>query len=180
MSATPTGPGQTPEPLAVLRQGEGDAEVELRRSYPTTADDLWDALTAPGRVRRWLGALHGDLQPGGTVQLRMGDDVPGADDVATCTVLACEPPEHLRLDWRFPGEEVSRVDVALVPRGAQGTELVLRHARLADGAARGYAGGWHVVADQLDDHLAGRQVRSWDDLFDARLALYPAAGPRAS
>lgn len=180
MSATPAAPGPSPEPLAVLRLGEDEAQVELRRTYPTAADDLWDALTVPERVRRWLGALHGELRPGGAVELRMGDDVPGADDVATCRVLACEPPERLRLDWRFPGEEASRVDVTLVPRGARGTELVLRHTRLADGAARGYAGGWHVVVDQLDDHVAGRQVRSWDELFDARLALYPAAGTGAS
>lgn len=165
---------RTPDDGTVTVGADG-AEVTFRRHYATTTDDLWEAITVPARARRWLGALHGDLQAGGSYELRMGEDRPDADDVARGEILVCEPPLALELTWRFPGEQESHVRAVLAPDDG-GVVLTLRHTRLEASAARGYGGGWHVILDQLDDHCASRPVRSWDELFEDRRVRYTDAG----
>lgn len=150
---------------------EATARVMFRRRYPTSVEDLWRSVTDPDRARRWLGALHGDLRAGGAYELRMGEDRPDADDVAHGEVLVCEPPHRLEVTWRFPGEPESRVRVELAAHEG-GAVLTLVHTGLTPPAARGYGGGWHVLLDQLDDHVAGRPVRAWDDLFADRVTRY--------
>ncbi|QCB93877.1 SRPBCC family protein [Cellulomonas shaoxiangyii] len=166
----------TDDVRGVLTARSDGVEVRFDRWYPTTPQDLWAAVTEPARVARWLGPLYGDLRVGGAYELRMGDDVPGADDTATGEVLVCEPPRALAVTWVFPNETVTRVDVELAVDGA-GTLLRLRHTGLADDAARGYGGGWHACLDQLDDHVAGRPVRAWDVVYAAAAPAYADARP---
>lgn len=52
------------------RNGEPVRAVVMARSYPTNIDDLWQAITDPGRIRRWLLPVSGDLRLGGTYQLQ--------------------------------------------------------------------------------------------------------------
>jgi uncharacterized protein YndB with AHSA1/START domain len=160
----------------VLTQRADGVEVRFDRWYPTTPEDLWAAVTEPARVARWLGPVYGDLRVGGRYELRMGEDVPDAADSATGEVLRCEPPHTLAVTWVFPDETVTRVDVALRADG-DGTRLLLVHTGLADASARGYGGGWHACLDQLDDHLAGRPVRGWDDLYAAAAPAYADVRP---
>ena len=175
--STPTAPGPADDgtdprgPDGTVTVAPDGARVEFRRRYATAPGDLWSAMTEPARARRWLGALHGDLRAGGTYELRMGEDRPGADDVAHGDVLVCDPPHALEITWSFPGETTSHVR-AQVHADGDGAVLTLVHTALQASAARGYAGGWHVVLDQLDDHVADRRVRAWDELFDARAARY--------
>ncbi|MFS0704530.1 SRPBCC family protein [Cellulomonas sp. 179-A 9B4 NHS] len=168
--------GSTEDVRGVLTRRADGVEVRFERWYATTVDDLWEAVTAPARVARWLGPLYVDPRVGGRYELRMGEDVPDADDSATGEVLVCEPPRALAVTWVFPDETVTRVDVALRPDG-DGTRLLLRHTGLADASARGYGGGWHACLDQLDDHLAGRPVRSWDELYAAATPAYADVRP---
>ena len=63
--------------LAATRRTMGRAElpagdaytIELRCHYDAHPDDVWDALTSPERLSRWLGPVSGDLRPGGTFAL---------------------------------------------------------------------------------------------------------------
>lgn len=96
-----------------------------------------------------------------------------APDGARVEVLACDPPHALELTWSFPGEATSHVHAQLDADG-DGTVLTLVHTELQESAARGYGGGWHRLLDLLDDHVAGRPVRTWDELFDDRVARYRA------
>ncbi|MBT0995846.1 SRPBCC family protein [Cellulomonas sp. DKR-3] len=155
----------------LTRDADG-VRVVFRRSYPTTAEDLWAAVTEPERVRRWLGPLYGDLRVGGRYELRMGDDVADSDQNARGEVLECEPPHRLVVTWVFPSERETRVEVRVRPDGALSV-LELVHTGLADEAARGYGGGWHACLDQLDDHVAGRAIRPWDVLYAAVQDAYP-------
>jgi len=41
--------------------------VRVEDRYDTDIDDLWSALTDPGRLVRWYGQVEGDLRLGGAV-----------------------------------------------------------------------------------------------------------------
>ncbi|MBO3103079.1 SRPBCC family protein [Cellulomonas fengjieae] len=153
---TPTGTGVT---------------VRFERRFATAPEDLWSCITDPDRLRRWLGPVYGDLRVGGRYELRMGDDVAGSPQNAAGEVVECDPPARLLLTWLFPGEPESRVSVEVRAEGG-GALLVLEHLGLEEAAARGYGSGWHASLDQLDDHVAGRTVRPWEDLYRAALPRY--------
>jgi len=158
----------------VLTSDAHGTTVRFERTYPTSRDDLWAALTDPERVARWLGPVYGDLRTGGSFELRMGDDAPGGDQNATGEVLACDAPHGFAVTWAFPGEVATRVEASLRPDG-DATVLVLVHSGLTLSAARGYGGGWHASLDLLDDDVAGRPVRAWDEAFGAALPAYREA-----
>jgi uncharacterized protein YndB with AHSA1/START domain len=67
-------------------------------------DDLWSALTDPGRVARWYGRVDGDLRPGGQFCLYVDD----ADSDHAGRVEECEPPRRLRVTTRETDESYQR------------------------------------------------------------------------
>jgi uncharacterized protein YndB with AHSA1/START domain len=145
--------------------------VTFTRRYATTAADLWGAVTDPDRLGRWLGPVDGDLRVGGHYALAMGAD---ESQTSTGEILACDRATgRLAVAWRFPGEDESRVDVEVRDDG-DAALLVLVHTELTEAGGRGYGAGWHATLALLDDHVAGRPVRAWDDAFDDALPHYRA------
>lgn len=98
-------------------QGDPDdlVRVTMRREYPTTAEDLWSALTDPERMARWFMPITGDLRVGGSFQLQGNA---GGD------ILECDPPARFRTTF---GDETSILTVTLAPAAGGGTELTLDH-----------------------------------------------------
>lgn len=47
--------------LGTIMRGTADSTVEMRRTYRTAPQDLWEAVTSPERAARWLGELTGEL-----------------------------------------------------------------------------------------------------------------------
>lgn len=108
---------------ATLPAGEAYT-MELRRRYHADLEDVWDALTSPERLGRWMRPVTGDLRLGGVFELE------GAEHGE---ILRCEPPRLLRVSWMFgPGADewpgTSEVEVRLSPGAAGETELELVHA----------------------------------------------------
>jgi uncharacterized protein YndB with AHSA1/START domain len=64
------------------------------RSYPTTVEDLWEAITTPERLARWFLPVEGELRLGGRYQLKGN---------AGGTITRCERPDALDLTWEFMG-----------------------------------------------------------------------------
>ena len=85
------------------RDGQPARAVTLSRSYATTVEDLWDAVTNGERIPRWFLPISGELEPGGRYQL---------EGNAGGAIKACEPLSHFALTWEF-GEDVSWVEVGL-------------------------------------------------------------------
>lgn len=56
-----TGPG--PRILGILQSAAGKGIVHIEDRFETDIDDLWSALTEPGRLARWYGQVEGNLRP---------------------------------------------------------------------------------------------------------------------
>jgi uncharacterized protein YndB with AHSA1/START domain len=159
----------------VSRRDGTDGEevvVRIRRTYQSSTDDVWDALTSPERLPRWFLPVSGDLRPGGTFQL---EGNAGGD------ILTCEPPEHLTVTFGGP-TSVLHLHLRAVDEAS--TAMTLEHsvpiAMAQSGAGALFVGpGWdaaivalelHLTNDDTDPHQAaestelGRQsVALWVD-----------------
>ena len=98
-------------------RGKPARRVTLERTYDTTVDDLWDALTRPARIARWLCPVEGDLTLGGHYQL---------EGNASGEITACTAPACLALTWVY-GEETSWVEARLSEVGVERAHLSLSH-----------------------------------------------------
>jgi uncharacterized protein YndB with AHSA1/START domain len=152
--------------LGVLRaNGGGRRGVRFERRFDAPVEELWDALTRPERLARWLAP--GSIGSGVESEVRL-DFGPGG--IVTGRVLRWEPPTVVEYEWRFAGEPESVVRFELSPAG-EGTDLVLDHRALAAEHATGYSAGWHAHLASLADHLAGDEG-SWEERFAAALPHY--------
>ncbi|HZA04873.1 MAG TPA: SRPBCC domain-containing protein [Propionibacteriaceae bacterium] len=110
---------------------DGDlVRVQMDRRYPSSAADVWDALTDPDRIRRWMMPISGDLRVGGNFQL---------EGNAGGEILRCERPSLLRVTF---GDPSSLVEVRLAEDGP-GTVLTLEHT-VPKALAGGVAGALYV------------------------------------
>jgi uncharacterized protein YndB with AHSA1/START domain len=122
--------------------GAGErVSVLLRRSYDTAAQDVWDAVTDPDRIKRWLMPVSGDLRVGGSFQL---------EGNAGGEILACEPPRLLRVTF---GDPNSIVELRLTAQGAGDTVLELEHTVPIEIAQSGAGALW--VGPGWDGALLG-------------------------
>jgi uncharacterized protein YndB with AHSA1/START domain len=98
--------------------------VVIRRAFPATIEDVWDACTSAERIGRWFMPVTGDLRLGGKYQL---------EGNAGGEILDCAPPRLLRVTWVMGGGPASEVEVRLAPDGAD-TVLELAHTTVVDPA----------------------------------------------
>ena len=131
------------------RDGRPARAITLSRSYPTTVDDLWDAVTNGERIPRWFLPVSGNLEPGGRFQF---------EGNAGGAITACEPPDRLALTWEYGGD-VSWVEVRIADDGAGGARLALTHTALLsehwDRYGPGATGvGWEAGLVGLALHIA--------------------------
>ena len=123
------------------------------RSYDTTVEDLWDAITTRERLARWFSPVEGDLKLGGRYQIQGN---------AGGTITRCEPPEAFDLTWEFGGG-TSWLQVRLAPSGRK-ARFTLEHIAHRDGIGEahlkqfgpGAVGvGWDLTLHGLGLHVAG-------------------------
>ena len=102
------------------RDGQPARAVTLSRSYETTVEDMWDAVTNGERIPRWFLPISGELGTGGHYQL---------EGNAGGVITTCERLSHFALTWEF-GKEVSWVGVRVSDGGAGRAHLTLTHTSL--------------------------------------------------
>ena len=98
-------------------EGRPARAITLTRTFSTTVDDLWDALTNGERIPRWFLPISGQLALGGRYQF---------EGNAGGVITACERPSHLAATWEFGGD-VSWVEVRLSGDEPGGARLTLTH-----------------------------------------------------
>ena len=132
--------------------GSGErVSVLLRRSYDAPIGDVWDAVTQPDRIKRWLMPISGELRVGGSFQLEGNADG---------EILTCEPPRLLRVTFGGP---TSIVEVRLTSQSDRDTVLELEHTvpieMAQSGAGALYVGpGWDGALMGLGLFLRGDAV----------------------
>jgi uncharacterized protein YndB with AHSA1/START domain len=160
--------------LGDLRSLDGVGVVRLTCRVDVAVDDLWSALTDPGRISGWYGHLEGDLQVGGEFRL----NVDSSGWVGTGRVEVCETFSRLLVTTR-ESDATWQQD-----RGVEPFEVVIEATLTADDEqavlvidVRGvplemvafYGAGWQIHAEALAAYLDGRQPDSdvrarFDDL----------------
>jgi uncharacterized protein YndB with AHSA1/START domain len=160
--------------LGRLRSADGQGVVHIEDRYDTGIDDLWSALTDPGRLARWYGRVEGDLRPGGRFRLY----IESSDVEASGRVEACEPPWRLRVTTRETDESWRKgrgvppfdaaIEATLTADGDQ-TILVIEVRGMPLDKIAFYGVGWQIHAENLAAHIAGRapgdnQEARWEQL----------------
>ena len=138
-----------------IAAGEGKL-VRLRRTYPASIDDVWDALTNPSRIGRWFLPVSGDFRLGGNYQF---------EGNAGGKIVACERPNRLLVTWVYGDASdpatVSDLEVRLTAAGEDSTVFELLHTAVVpdemwDQFGPGAVGvGWDMGVLGLSLHLAG-------------------------
>jgi uncharacterized protein YndB with AHSA1/START domain len=153
--------------LGSLRSSDGQGAVRIEDRFDTVRDELWTALTEPGRLACWLGDVEGDLHLGG--EFRAHFFASGWE--GTGRVEACKPPQRLLVvtrDADEPGEH--SVEVTLSTDDDQ-TILVWEERGMPVKLLAAYGAGVQVHVEDLRAHLAGRErcdaAARFDELFPA-------------
>ncbi len=144
------------EEIAAIRRGvvrdndAGTVSVSVGRTYHADVEEVWDAVTNPERIPRWLYPISGDFKPGGSFQL---------EGNAGGEILRCERPTWLQVT--FGGAE-SVLDLRATDTGEH-TTIELTHtvplAMAGSGAGALFVGpGWDDALLGLAIYLRGEAV----------------------
>lgn len=156
--------------LGSLGVADGLGAVRLEDRYATDADDLWNALTDPARLSRWLGEIAGDLRPGGGFRAHF--TATGWE--GTGTVEVCEPSHRLLVRTQDPDEPGEHEMEAILTADGDHTILVVEERGMPMEQRPGYGAGWHVHLEDLRDHVEGRAHRPMGDRWRQLLPTYQA------
>ncbi|MEU7895028.1 SRPBCC family protein [Nonomuraea sp. NPDC049152] len=134
-----------------VRRDDESVTVVMGRTYDAAVEDVWDALTDPDRIKRWLMPISGDLRVGGTFQL---------EGNAGGEILECDPPYRFKATF---GDASSIVEVRLRANGDEHTDFEFEHtvpiAMAVSGAGAFYVGpGWDGALLGLDLFLRGEMA----------------------
>ena len=154
---------------AVTRLDDGRQRLEFRREWPDPIDDVWAALTEPDRLARWIGVYDGTRGPGGSGSFAMTQEE-GEPVGEPMTILECDPPRRLVVEWVQQDSDAWRVDLDLT---TEGDRTVLRFVQVfgADADVTDFAMGWHWYLAKLEAELGvGPAPGHWD-------AFYAQVGP---
>jgi uncharacterized protein YndB with AHSA1/START domain len=145
-----------------LRSQHGMGVVRIEDRVDIDINDVWSALTDPGRIIHWYGRVEGDLHVGGEFRL----SVESSGWVGTGRVEACEPSSRLLVTTREADESWQQ------GRGVESFEVVIEAtlARHDDPTAlaievRGiplkmiafYGAGWQIHIEDLVAYVGGGQ-----------------------
>jgi uncharacterized protein YndB with AHSA1/START domain len=163
--------------LGTLGSADGRGVVRMEDRFDTNVDDLWSAITDPGRLSRWLGEVEGDLRLGG--EFRAHYYASGWE--GTGRIAVCEPPHRLLVEVK---DETARgegtVEVNLTAAGDE-TVLVWEERGMPVEHLAAYGAGIQIHVEDLADHIDGRERRSdvtprWEELESLYVSLAAGVG----
>ncbi|MGI3784321.1 MAG: SRPBCC family protein [Janthinobacterium lividum] len=148
-----------------LHEVDGQGVVRMETRCRTSPDDLWEALTTPERLARWIGDVSGDLEPGGTFRAAFASSWTGSGRVEVC-----DPPRRLLV--RLSDEDgETHVEATLTPDEG-GVLLVVQESGLPLPQLPAYGAGWQVHLEDLGHHLAGTGRAGWHTRWQELIPAY--------
>ena len=152
--------------LGSLRSADGTGIVRIEDRFDTDIEDLWSALTEPGRLARWLGEVEGDLRLGGEFRARFFDGWEG-----TGRVDVCKPPRHLLVMTKHVRQTNEHTIEATLTADGDQTVLILELRGMPVNLLAEYGAGNQVHVEDLAAHIAGRErgdgEARWNELLPA-------------
>ncbi len=162
--------------VGTLRMADGKGVVRMEDRFDSDIDDLWSALTDPGRLARWLGEFEGDLRLGGVFRARFyasGWEGTGRVDV-------CEPPRHLLVMTKHVRQADEQAVEATLTADGDHTILILEQRGMPVNLLAAYGAGIQVHIEDLAAHIAGRERcdadARWEELQPSYEALASKLG----
>lgn len=159
--------------------------VRIQRLLDARPDAVWDALTLPDPVGRWLWpVVEWPDDPVRQRRVRLGDVMRLGDaniegGVQELEVLAIEPERHLRFSWADAAVSIHLQEDeggTLLTLVQDPIESVFGAGRLR--SAPDFAAGWHSLIDQLTLLLSGLTVPEPQRLWEAAYLVYADSLPR--
>lgn len=153
----------------------GTSYVAYTRTFAAPIEDVWAAVTEPGRLERWIGTWSGD-PASGEVAFRMtaeGEDAPEE----RFQIDVCEPPRRLVTRSRS-GDDPTVWQLELDLAEADGVTTLTFAQVMADAdLAENVGPGWDYYLDRLVAAEAGQPVSGivWDDYYPAQAGFYRSA-----
>jgi uncharacterized protein YndB with AHSA1/START domain len=156
----------------VTRLEDGRQRLEFRRSWPDPIDDVWTALTEPDRLARWIGRYEGPRAVGATGTFFMTHEE-GEHTGEPMTIVECDPPRRLVVEWTQQETADWRVDLDLWAEDDR-TWLSFVQVFPADADVVDFAMGWHWYLAKLEAEVGNAPAPGdWD-------AFYAQVGPAYS
>jgi uncharacterized protein YndB with AHSA1/START domain len=141
--------------------------VRVEDVYDTDIEDLWDAVTDPARLARWLLTVDGDVRLGATVGARFTSSWDG-----TLRVDVCDAP-HRVLVTTEPGSDEQTVIEATLSAEGERTRLVVEERGLPIAVLPFHGSGWQAHLEDLARHLAGGES-AWNARWTELTPTYQA------
>jgi uncharacterized protein YndB with AHSA1/START domain len=159
--------------LGSLRTAGDQGVVRMGDRLETEIDDVWSALTEPGRLSHWLGEVEGELRPGGEFRAHFF----ASGWKGTGRVEACDPPRRLLVLTRDEDEPEAgfghAIEVTLAADG-DATELTWEERGMPVALLAPYGAGIQVHVEDLASYLAGGGRCDANARFEELLPAYRA------
>jgi uncharacterized protein YndB with AHSA1/START domain len=155
--------------MGLVQSVSGHPAVRFDRLLNVPPQDVWDALTEPRRLARWLAPTELQLQAGGSIAVGL-EPHPARGDVGYV-----EAPRALEYSWSSADAPESTVHWGLEPAGdPSGSKTMLRFTQVLQADARQpvLLAGWHQHLDALAAVLAGLEWHWSDGRFEALRKFY--------
>ena len=151
----------------VVRDADG-LELIVSRRLPLPLAEAWEWVTAPAKLKQWIGTVKGRPELGATVQLTMTAEHGSPTEPAE--IVECEPLLRYVLQQRSAGEVWTlRVSMA----EADGQTMVFLGHRLDNARIAGSIGpGWEWYLDRLRAAITGEDMPAFEDYYPQQKPYY--------
>lgn len=152
--------------LGEVRRDGDRGTIRVEDVYDTDIDDLWQAVTEPDRLARWVATVEGDLRVGGAIYARFTSTAEGPGRIEVC-----DEPHRLLITMNPDTPEETELE-ALLSADGPGTRLVVEQRGLPWDKAPNHGAGWQAHLDDLRAHLEGRPAGDWLARWTELISLY--------